>query len=166
MREARKALKEYDTYEEYKEARKEKLIQQIMDTVVMGSHPHRRTVESIVEAIFQVQEEGDARRFRDIQCNYSALMYLITEQQALIAKLLEELLQMGLMPDEILVKITEVYGDGEILDPIYNELYRRFTAYFVRVWEALKTGEDEEPATVADLRKGKDDGPNKDVLPE
>jgi hypothetical protein len=130
---SRSYLDTFASYEEYKQARLAELASRLASKLNRNSS----AATAILEALFQVQEEADARRLRDLQCNYSALMYLLTEQQALIGKLLEELLRAGVITEPLLEKITSVYGDPQVLDPMYQGLYRRFASYFTRIWQTL-----------------------------
>lgn len=93
------------------------------------------------------QKERDLTSWENMQANYSAMMYIITEQQALIGKLLEELLKVGALNTNQLEKITGVYGNPEILNPVYNDLYARFASYFVKVKDVLANPEQYQPQT-------------------
>lgn len=83
----------------------------------------------------------DFLSWQNMQANFSALMYILTEQQALIGKLLEELLKGGHLDSVQLENITKVYGDGELLNPIYLDLHKRYAVYFTRVKELLANPE-------------------------
>lgn len=85
----------------------------------------------------QIPTGEDFLSWQNLQANFSALMYILTEQQALIGKLLEELLKGGQLDSVQLENITRVYGDGELLNPIYLDLHKRYSVYFARVKEIL-----------------------------
>lgn len=84
-------------------------------------------------------------QWQNIQANYSAMMYILTEQQALIAQLLEELLRVGVVDDASLTRITGVYGNVEKLNPVYDDLYKRFANYFLRVKHVLENPDGASP---------------------
>jgi hypothetical protein len=69
----------------------------------------------------------------------------MTEQQALIGKLLEELVRAGVIDSVRLERITNIYGNAEILNPAYADLYKRYATYFVRVKEVLDDAENDKP---------------------
>lgn len=98
------------------------------------------TADGIAKAIY----ESTSASFRDMQCNYTAMMYLITEQHALIGTLLQELIENGQLRASSLEKVTSVYGDREILAPVYTDLYRRFIWYFERTKETLDNEDNKE----------------------
>lgn len=83
--------------------------------------------------------------FHNMQSNYSAMMYIIAEQQALIGTLLQELIKSGVLTDRSLENITGVYGKDDILSPMYSDLYKRFAWYFIRVHEALANKNEKQP---------------------
>lgn len=91
----------------------------------------------------------DVISWRNMQCNYSALLYIVTEQQALIGKLLEELLKSQVLDTVQLERITGVYGNGEVLNPAYEELYKRYAGYYLRVREVLEE-QDKGPNNLVD----------------
>ncbi len=82
--------------------------------------------------------------FKIMQANFSSLLYVLTEQQAIIGKLLQELLEGGTINAHQLEKITNIYGDGKVLGPVYQDLYKRFAWYFLRTKEALEKAPDVE----------------------
>lgn len=90
---------------------------------------------------------SDIRRvdFHNMQSNYSAMMYIVAEQQALIGILLQELLKTGALNENSLEKITGAYGKEDVLGPMYSELYKRFAWYFIRVSEALSDKNKQQP---------------------
>lgn len=108
-----------------------------------------KTVEN-KERIVKVNNKEldiESGRWQNVQANYSAMMYILTEQQALIGSLLDQLLENGVINQSQLVKITKVYGDQEVLNPVYAELYQRFATYFQRVKDVLDHPEVYQPQT-------------------
>ena len=96
----------------------------------------------------EILTETEKMSWSNMQANYSAFMYVMTEQQALIGKLLEELLRAGVIDSVRLERITNVYGNAEILNPAYADLYKRYATYFVRVKEVIEdTENNKEPVT-------------------
>ena len=79
--------------------------------------------------------------FLDMQCNFSALMYILTEQQAIIGRLLEELIQAKMLNSVSLERVTNIYGNEEALTPVYSDLYKRFAWYYLQIKEAMTTEE-------------------------
>lgn len=75
--------------------------------------------------------------FLDMQCNFSALMYILTEQQAIIGRLLEELIQVKALNSSSLERVTNIYGNEEALAPVYGDLYKRFVWYYLQIKEAI-----------------------------
>lgn len=80
----------------------------------------------------------------DHTANYSALLYVIAEQQLLLGRLLEELIRTGVINSSGLSKITEGRNAIESLSPIYSQLYKDYAEYFVRVKMVLAELEKEE----------------------
>ncbi len=72
-----------------------------------------------------------------MQANFSAILYLMTEQQALIGRLLQVLLNTGLVSEGGLDKITDITDDPEGLMPTYTQLYNRFATYYLRTKKLL-----------------------------
>lgn len=91
--------------------------------------------------------EEEAMSWKNMQANYSALMYVMTEQQALIGKLLEELIRGGMLNNTQLQRITDVYGNAAVLNPAYADLYKRYAAYFIRVRATLDEEKSEKVPT-------------------
>ena len=65
----------------------------------------------------------------DFQYNMSAALYLITEQQAMIGRLMEELARVGALNTDALVRITNRDADLETLNQIYVDLHKRYASY-------------------------------------
>lgn len=109
------------------------------------------------------ENPADHLQWRNIQANYSAMMYILTEQQALIAQLLDELIKAGVIDAPGLARITGVYGNAEALNPVYDDIYKRFATYFIRVKDVLENPEQYQPQSpfpeepVNDGREDSDD---------
>ena len=110
------------------------------------------------EVILDNPSETEHLEWQNMQANYSAMMYLITEQQALIAELLDQLLQKGVIDEPGLTKVTGVYGDPDKLNPVYDELYKRFATYFLKVKHVLENPDDYQPQSpFPNPKESKDD---------
>lgn len=101
--------------------------------------------EITVQALADLFATSDSPNGKDLQCNFSSLMYILTEQQALIGRLLEELLQAGVLNSSSLERITDVYGSEEALSPVYSDLYKRFAWYYFQIKEAQKLESQKVP---------------------
>lgn len=75
------------------------------------------------------------------QANFSSLLYVITEQQALLGRLLEVLLANSVLSATQLERVTDVYGDEKTLRPVYADVYKRFAWYFMATKELLENEE-------------------------
>ena len=71
----------------------------------------------------------DEDQQRDWQASTSALLYLLTEQQAMIGRLLQELLQIGALDNEGLSRVTDTDATPETRISIYTSLYNRYVGY-------------------------------------
>ncbi len=76
-----------------------------------------------------------------MQANFSALLYLMTEQQALIGGMLQVLLDSNLITAAQLDQITDLQRGDEGLTPTYTQLYSRFATYYLRTKELLEHGD-------------------------
>ena len=97
-----------------------------------------------------------------MQANFSAVLYLITEQQALIGRLLQQLMDTGTLNSQQLTKVTDITDGDEGLIPTYTQLYDRFATYYLRTKALLDEGRLEEDADLNNLKgtdgeKGEDD---------
>lgn len=79
----------------------------------------------------------------DVQCNLSAMLYLLAEQQALLGKLLEELSRIGALDHSNLNQITGVKQDSDALTSVYTQLYQQFTNYFLISKKFLESAKEE-----------------------
>jgi len=85
-------------------------------------------------------ENGENGEYNEAiaQANFSALLYVVTEQQALIGKLLEVLMNNNIISTTQLEAITDIYGDEEILKPVYEDVYKRFAWYFMATKDIIE----------------------------
>jgi len=90
-------------------------------------------------------QSKDVLQWQNIQANYSAMMYILSEQQALIAELLDHLLSVGVLDDVGLARVTGIYGNQDKLNPVYDDLYKRFANYFLRVKHVLENPDAYQP---------------------
>jgi hypothetical protein len=79
---------------------------------------------------------------KTMQANFSALLYLLTEQQAMIGKLLQALLDSSTINSHQLTDITDTHSGKEGLTPTYTLLYQRYAQYFVRTKALLDNPPD------------------------
>jgi len=82
----------------------------------------------------------------DIQANFSALLYLVTEQQATMAFLLQELLDGGRLDLAQITRITDRELQQESITKLYSQIYKKFCYYFLRTKEILENREILGPA--------------------
>lgn len=77
----------------------------------------------------------------EIQSNLSALLYIMTEQQALISELLSTLVDAGVLSHEGLVRVSKSRKDTDLTEAVYKELYKDFVEYYLKTkW--ILTDED------------------------
>lgn len=105
-----------------------------------------------------LKKELEEIDFKTMQANFSALLYVITEQQAIIGKLLQELLAIGAINSQQLKNITDIYGNKEVLSPVYADLYKRFAWYYLRVKETVENMDQTNPSSkdITDQEKNND----------
>ncbi len=101
--------------------------------------------------------------FKELQANLSALLYIITEQQTLIAELLSTLLDAGVLSDASLYRVTSAVTDGELKEAVYRDLHQKYTEYFLKTkWLLMSTEEQNkaigEVANLNTLDEEDDDG--------
>lgn len=72
-----------------------------------------------------------------MQANFSAVLYLLSEQHAVIGKLLQLLLESGVITSHQLSKITDPMGGEEGLVPSYSQLYKKFAHYYLSTKKLL-----------------------------
>ena len=111
-----------------------------------------------MDETLETPEDGQFSRVV-MQANFSAILYLITEQQALIGQLLQALLESQVIDSRQLSEITDLTGGEEGLIPTYTVLYNRFATYYLRTKAVLEQGEALAKATEDALKKDGDEGP-------
>ena len=112
--------------------------------------PARYNVDEILDEVNKKQSlDFDSKT---IQANFSAILYVITEQQALIGKLMEHLAMTGVIDSRQITEITDIHGNLDILSPVYEQIYKRFVEYFIQTKFFLDGKELE------DAQKEQDDG--------
>lgn len=87
----------------------------------------------------------------EVKANFNALLYLQTEQMAVLLKLLDLLVRNGVatqedMNDEVLA----VTGDKEQLTSIYNEMFTRFVGYYSSLRKLMADGKVMKADVVVD----------------
>lgn len=96
-----------------------------------------------IEKEFTKEKLTEAAWF-DVQCNFSAMLYLVSEQQALIGKLLEELVKAGVVKGPALNRITSIRNDHEDFGLTHSDTHKKFTNYFYAVRKILSETEPDE----------------------
>ncbi len=76
--------------------------------------------------------EWDLEHRATMQANFSAILYLLSEQQALVGRLLQILLESNVIGVQQLAKITDIAEGEEGLTPMYTQMYKRFANYYLR----------------------------------
>ena len=75
----------------------------------------------------------------EVQANFSAILSVMTEQEALIAELLGVLVDKGILSSIELTKVTDVHLNHKTLPAIYRDIYKRYAHHF---FQAKKTIEE------------------------
>ena len=114
---------------------------QIVEKLESAAIGNRVTAEALADLFISMGPSN----FQDMQCNFSALMYILTEQQAIIGRLLEELIQAGVLNTAALERVTDIYGNNDALTPVYSDIYKRFAWYFLQIKEALASESHKAP---------------------
>jgi hypothetical protein len=93
-----------------------------------------------------------------MQANFSALLYVLTEQQALIGRLFKELLEGGQLTGQQLENITDLRDNNAALTPVYADLYKRFAYYYLKIKDIMERVESGQSPEVPEDDEEKDDG--------
>ncbi len=95
----------------------------------------------------------------EIKANFNALLYLQTEQMAILLKLLDFLVKKELAtPEEMNNEILAVTGDKDQLTGIYNEMFTRFVGYYSSLRKLMADGKIMKADVVVDTApKGEQD---------
>jgi len=99
---------------------------------------------------------------RELQSNLSALLYIITEQHALIAELLSTFLEKGLLSGDDLTRVSAARKDKELTSAVYQDLYTDFINYFLKTKWILMSDEERD-AAVAAQQSSSDSAGSKDA---
>ena len=87
----------------------------------------------------------------EVKANFNALLYLQTEQMAILLKLLDFLVAKELAtPEEMNDQILSVTGDKEQLTGIYNEMFTRFVGYYSSLRKLMADGKVMQADVVVD----------------
>ncbi len=77
----------------------------------------------------------------EVKANFNALLYLQTEQMAILLKLLDYMVAKDLASAEDMnEKILSVTGDKDQLTGIYNEMFTRFVGYYSSLRKLMADG--------------------------
>lgn len=87
----------------------------------------------------------------EIKANFNALLYLQTEQMAILLKLLDFIVSKDLATaEEMNDQILSVTGDKEQLTGIYNEMFTRFVGYYSSLRKLMADGKIMQADVVVD----------------
>lgn len=87
----------------------------------------------------------------EIKANFNALLYLQTEQMAILLKLMDFMVKKELAsPEEMNEEILSVTGDKEQLTGIYNEMFTRFVGYYSSLRKLMADGKIMQADVVVD----------------
>jgi hypothetical protein len=89
---------------------------------------------------------------REVRSNLSAMLYLMTEQQAVISELLSTLLEAGILSHEGLVRVSSARKNKELTEAVYTDLHKDFVQYFLKTKWLLMTDAERE-STAEELRR-------------
>ncbi len=96
--------------------------------------------KEVNKLIAEALETWDEEHRSIMQANFSAALYLVSEQQALTGRLIQTLLETNVIGVQQLTKITDIESGDEGLVPTYNQIYSRFANYFLRTKHLLEQG--------------------------
>lgn len=96
-------------------------------------------LEQVIKDVTDSKEVYDKTT---IQSNFSAMLYLLTEQQAMIGKLFQALLDSGALDSAQLSRITDTSDKDNRLIPTYTQLYQRYAQYYLRTKSILDNPPD------------------------
>lgn len=87
----------------------------------------------------------------EIKANFNALLYLQTEQMAILLKLLDFMVAKELATaEEMNDQILAVTGDKNQLTSIYNEMFTRFVGYYSSLRKLMADGKIMQADAVVD----------------
>lgn len=88
----------------------------------------------------------------EIKANFNALLYLQTEQMAILLKLLDMLVKKEVATgEELNEEVLSVTADREGLTQIYNEMFTRFVGYYSSLRKLMADGKLMKTDAVVDL---------------
>ncbi len=87
------------------------------------------------------KQEIDSTESNALHANFSALLYVASEQQAMIGLLLKALVNNNLISIQQLEEITDIHGNEELLTPVYENIYKTFAEYFLQSKTILEAAE-------------------------
>ena len=88
----------------------------------------------------------------EIKANFNALLYLQTEQMAILLKLLDLLVKKGVATgEEMNEEVLAVTADRDGLTQIYNEMFTRFVGYYSSLRKLMVDGKIMKTDAVVDL---------------
>lgn len=97
---------------------------------------------------------GGDLSMEEVKANFNALLYLQTEQMAILLKILDMLSKKGIATtDELNEDVLSVTGDKEGLTLIYNEMFTRFVGYYSSLRKLMADGKIMKTDVVVDLSK-------------
>ena len=82
--------------------------------------------------------EDDMFSKTTMQSNFSSILYLLSEQQSMIGKLFQALLDSGVIDSRQLSDITDTSDGEDDLLRTYTQLYNRFANYYLRTKQLLE----------------------------
>lgn len=88
----------------------------------------------------------------EIKANFNALLYLQTEQMAILLKVIDHLVAKEMAtPEEMNDNVLSVTGDKDQLTAIYNEMFTRFVGYYSSLRKLMADGKIMTADAVVDL---------------
>ena len=89
-------------------------------------------IDEVNKLIADAIGKYDAEHRTTMQANFSAILYLLSEQQALIGRLLQAFLEINILGVQHIAKITDIDDGEDGLTPMYTQMYKRFAGYYLR----------------------------------
>jgi len=78
----------------------------------------------------------------ELQANFNALLYLLTEQMAVFLKTIDMLVEKEIItPEEANDKVLAVTGSKEELTETYNQIFTRFVGYYSSLRQMMEDGQ-------------------------
>ncbi len=86
----------------------------------------------------------------------SALLFVISEQNALIGKLIDILIENDNLSIAQLVEVTDIPGNAELLMPIYQQLHKGYMNYYTAAYNELEKRQEGFKEVIAEEEKEDD----------